>query len=118
MQILKNVDILDLTRIHIYLGQPTREDPLPYKVFIEAVDQTKKVVFDEDALKILNQKITDRVQQFDDGRDPRVVDYVKEFVGRMLTELYRNGLVELEDIPEGSDDPYAEVKKQLKHLTR
>ena len=117
MQILKNVDILDLTRTHIYMGHTSKEDPLPYKVFIEALDPTKKVVFDESALQILNNKVTERVQQFDNGRDPRVVNYIKEFVGRMLTELYRNGLVELEDIPEGSDDPYMEVKKQFKSLT-
>ena len=112
MQILKNVDILDLVRIHIFRGQPTKGDPLPYRIEIQSIDESKRVIFDESALKVLNHRLTENVQKFDDGRDPRVRDYIEEFVGRMLTELYRNGLVELEEIPDSPDDPYADVRNR------
>jgi hypothetical protein len=111
MHILKNVDILDLVRIHVYKEKPTREDPLPYRVFIESIDSSKRIVFDEAALNILNQKVTERSQAFGDGRDPRIQDYIKEFVGRMVSELGKNGLAVIEDIPEGSEDPYATLRK-------
>jgi hypothetical protein len=111
MDILKNVDILELVRIYVYPGEPTREDPMPYRVEIQSIDPKKKVVFDEKALSVLNHRLTERAQEFDDGRDPRVVDYIKEFVGRMLSELSRNGLVVLDDISDEPEDPYAAVRK-------
>lgn len=116
MDIIKNVDILELIRIHVFQGEPTREDPMPYRVMIESLDQSKKVVFDEKALSIMNDKLTERAQLFEDGRDPRVTDYIQEYVSRMVSELHRNGLVELQEIGDVKEDPYASVRKQ--HPTR
>ena len=106
---LKNVSIADLVTVHIFKGIPTEFDKMPYEVVVDCLDRTKRVVFDVDALKVVNQKVTEKVQQFKDGRDPKVVEYIKEFVTRMLVELHKNGLVILEDIPE-AEDPYASVR--------
>ena len=116
MQILDKVDIKDLIRIHVFMGQPTKEDPLPYRVMVEPIQKTKHIIWDESALATFNAIVTEKCQQFDDGRDPRVIDYIKEFTERMMSELHRNGLIVLEDIPEGSDDPYATVKKYANRI--
>lgn len=112
MDIIKHVDILELIRIHVFRGEPSRKDPLPYMVEIEPLDKTKKIVFDEKALEVLNRKLTEKAQTFEDGRDPRIKDYIQEFVGRMVSELARNGLVGLEDIGDAPEDPYAHIRKQ------
>lgn len=111
MEILKNVDILELVTIHVYRGDPTHDDPMPYRVMIESLDKGKKVVFDEKALQTMNYHLTEKAQQFQDGRDPRVKDYIQEFVGRMVSELAKNGLVVLEDVGDEKEDPYANLRK-------
>lgn len=113
MKNLKNVEVTDLVRIHVLEGMSTPQDRLPYQVIVEPIDDTQRVVFDDGALKVLNDRITDKVQQFENGRDPRVIKYIEEFVARMISELYRNGLMILEDLPESPEDPYAAVRHKV-----
>jgi hypothetical protein len=110
MGILKNVDISELIRIHVFRDKPTPQDKMPYRVVVESLEKDKRVVFDPDALKVLNQKVTENAQRFDDGRDPRVAEYIKEFISKMISELHRNGLVVLENIPDGPEDHYASLR--------
>jgi hypothetical protein len=93
---------------------PDPVNPGRFEVQIASIDDKKNVVFDERALAVLNERVTEKSKQFSDARDPRVRGYIKEFVGRMASELYKNGLMELEDIDqqEGSpEDPYSKAKR-------
>lgn len=110
--LLDNVGFLDRVRIHVYPGKPNPGDNYPFRVEFESLDNTKKVVFDESSLKRMNEILTEKASQFH-PTDPRLRGYIEEFVGRLTTELYRNGLVALEEIPDAPDDPYASVKKKF-----
>ena len=112
MDIMSKVDLLDLIKVNVFLDMEvlSKENPLPYRVSISPLDESKRFIIDDDALKTLNQKITEKVQQFENGRDPRVVGYIKEFASRMISELSRNGLALLEDIPEAAEDHYAKLR--------
>lgn len=108
--ILDHVDFLDLVRIHVYKDMPSPGDMFPFRIEFECLDQTKRIVFDEHEFKKMNQILTEKAQQFN-PKDPRLPDYLQEFSGRLASELYRNGLCEFEDIPEGKEDPYAFARK-------
>jgi hypothetical protein len=108
--LLKHVDILDLVTINIFKGPVSKEDPNPLVVSIDPLDRSQRVVFDDGALKVMNEKLTEKLAD-KDARDSNTIEYLKEFVGRFVSELYRNGLCLIEDIPEGNADPYAEAKK-------
>lgn len=112
--ILKHVDILDLVVINIFKGKPTLHDPNPYVVAIDPIDATKRVVFDTDALKVLNAKLTEKIRGTD-STQPNTIQFIKEFAGKMLSGLYRNGLVAIEDLPPAKEDHYAEARKQFLH---
>lgn len=111
--ILKHVDLLDLITVNIFRGQATVGDPNPYVISVVPLDQTKRVVFDADALKALNNKLTEKIHGKNPS-DPNTISYMKEFASRMISELYRNGLVLLEDIPDAKDDPYEQARKMFK----
>lgn len=85
-----------------------------FVVDIVCLDKTQRVVIDSSALKTMNEKITEKASQFE-ARDPKAKKWIEEFVSRMLPELQRVGLMEIEDIPESPEDPYAEFKKSLKN---
>jgi hypothetical protein len=108
-QIMKHIDVLELIRIHVFRIPNTPR----FEVEIESIDKNKNVVFDEDALRIMNQKITERAAQFE-ARDPRAKTYIEEFIARLTSELHRNGLMELEEISDEPSDPYADLRKQYK----
>lgn len=117
VDILKNVDFLDLVRIHVYKGQPVPGDPFPYRIEFECVDPTKRVVFDAHEFSKMNVILTEKAQQFHPA-DPRFKGYIEEFCARLASELYRNGLCELEDIPEGKEDPYALERRKYPTTNR
>jgi hypothetical protein len=110
MEIMKHVDILDQVTIHVFRMPNTAR----FEVQIEPVDKNKNVVFDEDALRVMNEKITEKAAQFE-ARDPRAKDYIEEFIARLTSELYRNGLVELQEVEEPKD-PYQEIKDKYKRM--
>jgi len=110
--LLKNIDILDLIRIHVYKERPRKNDAAPIGVNIECVEKGKKIVFDEKSLKALNEQATIQAAKFD-IRDQNVLNYVEEFVARMVSAFHKNGLVEIVDIPDSPDDPYANIRKEL-----
>jgi hypothetical protein len=112
IDILKHVELLDKVRIHIYRGQPTKDDLCPFRIEFECLDASKKLVFDESALATMNQKLTEKAREFNPN-DPRFAKYLEEFSGRFTNELYRNGLVEIVDIPDAKEDPYTAVRKQF-----
>lgn len=111
--ILKHVDILDLVVVNIFKGKASLHDPNPIVVSVDPIDPAKRVVFDPDALKVLNDKLTEKIRG-SDSTNPNTIQYVKEFAGKMISALYKNGLVIIEDMPEAADDPYAAARKMHK----
>jgi len=112
MQIMEQVDFLDLVSVVVLRGQGSPIDPCPVLIQFEPLDETKNVVFDPDALRIMNQQVSDRIGSMKlKWSDPNARQYLEEFVGRLVAELYKNGLVALDDAKEGPDDPYQHVRK-------
>jgi hypothetical protein len=110
---MKNIEFLDLVNIVVTRGIPTAIDPCPVIVSFDPIDKEKNIVFDEDALKTMNNKITERMIKMGlNVRDPNVFEYIKEFAGRLAAELYRNGLIEFEDVKDAPEDPYAKVRNK------
>lgn len=113
MQVMNQVDILDLVKIDVHKTMPTPNDPAPIRVSIEALDKNKNVVFDADALRVFNRRISEEVIKRElDIKDPVTFRYIEELVGRMLSELYKNGLVALDDVSDAPEDPYKDVRNQ------
>jgi hypothetical protein len=108
--ILKNVEISDLIVVNVFKGKPMPGDPNPLMVTVDPIDSTKKVQFDSSALTVLNARLTEKVRG-SDVTNPNTIQYIKEFATKMAAEFYRNGLLEIVDIPEAKDDPYEEAKK-------
>jgi flagella basal body P-ring formation protein FlgA len=106
MDIMKHVSILDQIRIFVFQNTPEN-----FEVTFECLDETKNVVVDQKALKELNGQITERTKNLS-AKDPRSAKYIEEFVARMLEALHKNGLVEIVDITENKQDPYADLRKQ------
>ena len=109
--ILKHVEFLDLVRIHVYRAPPEKNDKFPLRIEFEPLDKTKKIVFDETELKKMNEILTEKAQQFHPS-DPRLKMYIEEFAARVVTELYRSGLVELIENGDSPENPYAHLRKQ------
>ena len=107
-EIMNHIDILDQIQIDVFRIPNTAN----FEVEISCLDRTKNVVFDEKALRVMNQKITEKAAQFE-ARDPRAKTYIEEFVGRLTSELFRNGLAEIEDIPDAVD-PYEDLRRRFK----
>jgi hypothetical protein len=110
--ILKNVDIADLIVVNVYKGKPQVGDPNPFIVAVDPIDQTKKVVFDESSLKVLNARLTEKLKDAD-STNPNTVQYIKEFATKMVSEFYKNGLLEIVDIPDSPEDPYELAKRAI-----
>jgi hypothetical protein len=110
---LKHVDIIDLVTINIYRGPSVPGDVNPLTVDISPIDPTKRLIWDTDAIKTLNTKLTEKIAGTELNH-PNTVQYITQFAGSMLSELYRNGLVLFEDLPDSPDDPYAEAKRQYR----
>lgn len=108
--ILKNVDISDLVVVNVFKGTPSPQDKNPFVVTVDPIDQTKKVAFDTSALKVLNTRLNDKIRGAN-SQDPNTVGYIKEFVTKMVSEFYRNGLIEIVDLDEAPEDHYADAKK-------
>jgi hypothetical protein len=102
---MKNVNIADLIKINIYQSRSA------FDVQIECLEKNKNVVFDEKALRTLNEQLTERCKGLSVG-DPKTHKYIEEFVYRMISELHRNGLVELEEAQEPDSDPYKKVRSK------
>lgn len=101
---MKNVNIADLIKIKVYQGKSALD------VQIECLEPGKDVIFDESALRELNNQLTERCKTMSMA-DPKTEKFVEEFVYRMVTELYRNGLVELVESQAPIEDHYAKLRK-------
>ena len=109
IDVMSHVNISEMMNITAFrIGQTGK-----FVVDIRCLDVSKKVVIDPKALETMNSKITEKAAQFE-ARDPRAKTYIEEFVSRMLPELQRVGLLEIIDIPDEPEDPYAEFKKAMK----
>jgi len=106
---LKHVEFYDLVRVHVFRGQPSVENPCPFSVEFEALEQGKRVIFDDSSLKKMNEILTEKASQLN-ASDPRVRDYIGEFAGRLATELYRNGLAAIENVPDSPTDHYLSAR--------
>jgi len=116
MQVMTHVDILDLVKINVFKGTPTPIDPNPIRISIDPIDRNKNLVFDDGALNVLNRKMAEFViERGLSIKEETTFRYVEEFVGRMLSELHKNGLVLLEEAPDAPEDPYKDVRSQYKN---
>lgn len=114
VEIMNHVDIAELVKVHVY--RPNVYKPGILNVSLEPLEEGKRVIIDEDAKKTLDRVLTEKCQEFEDARDPKVAKYIEEFVSRMIIEWHRNGLMIIEDIPDAPDDPYAAARNKFKHL--
>lgn len=107
------IDILDLVNVTVVRLPPKGpQDLAPMSIEIIPHEENKMVIIDEKAMEVLNSKLTERSAQLQlDPRNPQTFSYLQEFVGRMISELYRNGLLELENVPDAVSDQYAKVRK-------
>lgn len=106
---LKNVEFSDRIRTHV----DTQLDG-HWKINFESLEDTKQVIFDEDALTTFNQRVSEEIiDRKLKVLDPRAKFYVAEFAERLASELYRNGLIIFEEIPEGPDDAYGTARKRF-----
>lgn len=99
--IMKSVELSDLGNIEVAVfpqGHIT--------INFVPLDKTKKLVFDTSALKTLNEKATD-LARGKDASDPKVKQFIAEYVHRMIIALHKNGLCELVPITEGPEDWYS-----------
>lgn len=111
MDIMKHVDVLDLIKINVY--RPNIFKPTEFQVDLECLEKDKQVVVDEDELQTLNRILTEKCREFEDARDPRVVGYIEEFVGKMCQEWHTAGLLVIEEIKDTPKDPYKEAKESV-----
>jgi len=111
MQILKHVDVLDLIKIKVY--NPSVYVPGAFAVEFEALEKGKVVVVDTNELQKLNRIVTERAQTFEDARDPKVKEFIKEFVGRMCSEWYKVGLLVIDEPSDAPVDHYEQAKKTV-----
>ena len=109
MNIINHVDILDLITIRVY--NPNIYKPAEFAVDLSANEKGKVVVIDTSAKTIMNESVTKKAREFTSARDPKVKDLIREYVGRMCTELAKSGLLIIEKAPEKSEDPFAEAKR-------
>lgn len=112
VNILKNVEISDLIVVNVFKGKPSKLDPNPFVVTVDPIDQAKKVTFDSSALKVLNDRLSEKIKGAN-STDPKTVQYMKEFVTKMVSEFYRNGLLEIVDVPDSPEDPYEQAKRAI-----
>jgi len=107
--IMNHVDFLDLVKITVTRFPNSGQ----FKVFVEAIEKNKKVIFDEDALRTMNNKITEVCKEKKlSALDPNTVGYIKEFIEKLVSELARHGLIELVEYEDQPDDPYAKIRQQ------
>jgi hypothetical protein len=99
------IDIADLIKVRLIEPKPGF-----IQAMFECVDRTKNVVFDEKALAKLNEILADKVKGME-ARDPKVHTYIEEFLMRMVSELYKNGLVDIVEAKDSEEDPYAFARK-------
>lgn len=109
MEVLKHVDILELITINVF--RPNIYKAGDIHVELEALEKGKVVVVDEDELLKLNEALTNKCQEFNDAREPKVAKYIEEFVARMCSDWHRMGLLIIEDAPDTPDDPYKKAKE-------
>jgi len=103
--IMESVDFLD--RISIHLFQPV---PGHFNVDFSVKEKGKRLVLDEDALKKMQNKITDLCSD-KNANDENTRGYIEEYVGRLLKEYYKVGLALIEDMPEARDDHYDHLRR-------
>jgi hypothetical protein len=92
------------------IRKPNKAD---FEVSIISLDPHMKIVFDESALKTMNEKISEKAAQFE-ARDPRAKTYIEEYVSRMLPELQRVHLLEFQEIKDEPEDPYKFIRESFK----
>jgi len=107
INIMQNVSFLDLVQIRVF--QTTPEN---IQVTFECIEKNKNVVFDEKALKEMNYKINEKVIGMN-AKDPKVKEYINEFVAKLAEALYKNGLVEIVEATEAKTDPYGDLRNQF-----
>lgn len=106
VNIMDNVSILDLVKIHIL-------QPIPghFEVAFTCIDSSKNLVFDEKTLKEMNYQITERTKEMN-ANDPKTKMYIEEYVAKLTDSLFKNGLVELVDVTDSVNDPYKDLREK------
>ncbi len=105
MDIMGKIDILDLVSINVTVDRFGH-----LFIDIACIEEGKQVVLSEEISRALGEKATE-VALGKSKNDENVIGYIKEYTGKMLSEAYKNGLVEIEDIPDAKEDPYKKFRK-------
>ena len=107
VNVMKHVAFTDLVRVHVIEDRPGH-----VSVEFECLEKGMQVEFDTGSLKELNARINEKIQSFahSDIPNAKIKEYVSEFVTRMAEALHKNGLVEINPIPDAADDPYADLR--------
>lgn len=82
-----------------------------FVVDIVPLDKHKRFVMDPKAMETMNEQITSKCRVLE-ARDPRTRLYIEEMVSRLITELNRVGLCQIEDVPE-MEDPYKAIRQKF-----
>ena len=90
--IIKNVDILDLVEIKVIQIMPG-----DFQIMIDCLEKDKQLVFDPKALERLNNLATEKSKSLTSNH-PNTIPFIKEFVGRMVSEMHKSGLCALDDV--------------------
>lgn len=101
---MDSVDILDRVDILVFQFHPGH-----FSVDFKVKEKEKHLVFDETALKTLQDKVLD-LTRGKNAKDPNTVGYIQEYVGRLIREYHKVGLAVIEDIPDSPDDHYAKFR--------
>ncbi len=105
--IMNHVDILD--QVKVIVTQPM---PGNFAISFEPYDVTKQVIIDSSAHEAMNQQITEKAGGRS-AKDPNTVEYIKEFAGKLLSELFRTQLAILEEIKDAPKDPYESFRRKF-----
>ncbi len=108
IDIMKHVDILD--QVKVIVTQPM---PGHFAIDFEPHDRTKQVIIDSKAKMVMDQKISEKTVGRP-AKDPNTLEYIKEFAGKLLSELFRVQLAALETIPDAPKDPYQDIKSKFR----
>jgi hypothetical protein len=104
--ILNHVEMKDLVSIHVFRIAGTGQ----FDVQIVPHDTTKRFVIDEKAKQTMEDELTRRTAILN-ANDPKAKEYMEEFTMKLITELQKHKLCDIEVVPDSPEDPYSDLRK-------
>ena len=110
VHIMESVDILD--RVDIILFQPV---PGHFTVDFSCKEFGKQLVVDTDMLREMERKIVELCRERQLSVSSQEIDktrgFIQEYIGRFIQKCHKLNLAVIEDVPKGTDDHYAKLRK-------